>query len=131
MTDAKTNRMPDPAQLMEAEESALVSQERCDDFLERRAVAAEQAEAEAEAAPLAEQAAIQPQVEVNTDDISECHAFTPADEMEAEERELVIEDSVDDVRTYAQQPLSDEEIRARAITQPEQIHPNPKDGSHC
>lgn len=126
----QNNRMPTPAQLMEAEEQALVKQERCDNFLARNAVEAEQAQVQA--VPAANQGGeIRPQVALNTDDISVCHAFTPADEMEAEERERVIEDSVDDVRTYADQALSDEEIRARAITQPEQIHPNPKDGSHC
>ena len=126
----QNERMPTPAQLMEAEEDALVKQERCDNFLERNAVEAEQAQAQA--VPAAEQGGdIQPKVALNTDDISVCHAFTHADEMEAEERERVIEDSVDDVRTYADKPLSDEEIRAQAVTQPEQIHPNPKDGSHC
>ena len=98
----QNERMPTPAQLMEAEEYALVKQERCDNFLERNAVEAEQAQAQA--VPAAEQGG----------DI-----------------QRVIEDSVHDVRTYADKPLSDEEIRAQAVTQPEQIHPNPKDGSHC
>ncbi len=119
-----------PAQLMEAEESALVKDERCEDKLERDAVEAEQAQVEV-VHNEAQNDDVQPKVELNTDEISECHAFTPADEMEAEERELVIEDSVDNVRTYAQQPLSDAEIREQALTDPEQIHPHPKDGSRC
>lgn len=41
--------------------------------------------------------------------------ITPAAEMEAEERELVIEDSVDDLITYADHPLSDGEIEARRL----------------
>ena len=101
-----------PATQMEAEERALVQDDRCDDYLARQAAVAEQQDAPA--TPLPPQDTIRPQVTVNTESLSACHAPTSADEMEAEERELVIENSVDDVLTYAQQPLSDEEIRARA-----------------
>lgn len=41
--------------------------------------------------------------------------LTPAEEMEAEERELVIEDSVDDLRTYADHELSDKEIERKRL----------------
>lgn len=85
--------------------------------MERDAVEAEQAQVEV-VHNEAQNDDVQPKVELNTDEISKCHAFTPADEMEAEERELVIEDSVDNVRTYAQQPLSDAEIREQALTDP-------------
>ncbi|WP_274571692.1 hypothetical protein V6667_09160 [Neisseria leonii] len=40
---------------------------------------------------------------------------TPAAGMEAEERELVIENSVDDLVTYADRPLSDREIEAERL----------------
>lgn len=40
---------------------------------------------------------------------------TPAQEMEAEERELVITDSVKDLQEYAPEPLSDEEIEAARL----------------
>ncbi|ATD65846.1 hypothetical protein ACFPVS_04305 [Neisseria weixii] len=42
-----------------------------------------------------------------------------AAEMEALERELVIEDSVDSVVRYAEEPLSDEEIEARKLDEEE------------
>lgn len=41
--------------------------------------------------------------------------LTPAAEMEAEERERVIEDSVDDLREYSDKPLSDKEIEAQRL----------------
>ena len=118
-----------PAQLMEAEEKALVKQERCDDYLERKEVQKE--ERQAEPVPMGDQKSVKPEVKLNTEEISECHEPTSADEMEAEERELVIEGSVDDVLTYAQRPLSDEEVRDKALTELKQIDPNPKDGNHC
>ena len=114
---------------MEAEERALVQDNRCDDYLARQAVVAEQQDAPA--TPLQPQDQIQPQVTVNTRHLSTCHAPTSADEMEAEERELVIENSVDDVLTYAQQPLSDAEIRARALTREADIRPQAEDGTSC
>lgn len=120
-----------PAQLMEAEEQSLVRQERCDDFLELQAIEREQTAAEAEAEQMEAQSPIRPDVVLNTEQISECHEPTSADEMEAEERDLVIEDSVDDTLTYAQKPLSDEEIRQKALTRLEQIDPHPKDGKSC
>ncbi|MDO4693006.1 MAG: hypothetical protein Q4A62_00035 [Eikenella sp.] len=45
------------------------------------------------------------------------HTFdvTPAAEMEAEERELVIDDSVADLMDYADRPLSDAEIEAERL----------------
>lgn len=49
---------------------------------------------------------------------------TPAEEMEAEERELVIEDSVDDLVTYADHPLSDAEIEQERLHL-EDIEPEP------
>ncbi len=126
MSQTNPTREPTSAQVMEAQESALVKQERCDAYLDRQV-----APAEAMPVSVPEQPAIHPDVQLNTDEISECHEPTTADEMEAEERELVIEDSVDDVRTYAQKPLSDEEIRQQALTRLDQIDPNPKDGNHC
>lgn len=42
-----------------------------------------------------------------------------AAEMEALERELVIEDSVDSVVRYADEPLSDQEIEARSLSEEE------------
>ncbi|UOO82488.1 hypothetical protein LVJ83_03195 [Uruburuella testudinis] len=125
------NSNPTPAQLMESQEHDAVKQERCDDYLERKATEAEQAQAAP--APVVGQSAadIQPKVEVNTDQISECHEPTSADEMEAEERELVIEGSVDDTLTYAQKPLSDEEVREKSLTRLDQIDPYPKDGKQC
>ena len=122
---------PTHAQVMESQECDAVIQERCDDYLHREAAQAEQAQAGSVAAVEQKLSAIRPQVELNTDQISECHEPTTADEMEAEERELVIEDSVDDAITYAQKPLSDEEIRRKALTRLDQIDPNPKDGNHC
>ena len=118
-----------PATQMEAEERALVQDDRCDDYLARQAAVAEQQDAPA--TPLPPQDTIRPQVTVNTESLSACHAPTSADEMEAEERELVIENSVDDVLTYAQQPLSDEEIRARALTREADIRPQAEDGTSC
>ncbi|MFD1244235.1 hypothetical protein [Paralysiella testudinis] len=118
-----------PATQMEAEERALVQDDRCDDYLTRQAAVAEQQDAPA--TPLPPQDTIRPQVTVNTESLSACHAPTSADEMEAEERELVIENSVDDVLTYAQQPLSDEEIRARALTREADIRPQAEDGTAC
>ena len=118
-----------PATQMEAEERALVQDDRCDDYLARQAAVAEQQDAPA--TPLQPQDQIQPQVTVNTRHLSTSHAPTSADEMEAEERELVIENSVDDVLTYAQQPLSDEEIRARALTREADIRPQAEDGTAC
>ena len=118
-----------PATQMEAEERALVQDDRCDDYLARQAAEAEQQDAPA--TPLPPQDTIRPQVTVNTESLSACHAPTSADEMEAEERELVIENSVDDVLTYAQQPLSDEEIRARALTREADIRPQAEDGTSC
>jgi hypothetical protein len=118
-----------PATQMEAEERALVQDDRCDDYLARQAAVAEQQDAPA--TPLPPQDTIRPQVTVNTESLSACHAPTSADEMEAEERELVIENSVDDVLTYAQQPLSDEEIRARALTREADIRPQAEDGTAC
>ncbi|MDO5058558.1 MAG: hypothetical protein Q4D82_01290 [Neisseria sp.] len=41
--------------------------------------------------------------------------ITPAAEMEAEERELIIEDSVDDLRTYADHELTDCEIEEERL----------------
>ena len=118
-----------PATQMEAEERALVQDDRCDDYLARQAAVAEQQDAPA--TPLPPQDTIRPQVTVNTESLSACHAPTSADDMEAEERELVIENSVDDVLTYAQQPLSDEEIRARALTREADIRPQAEDGTAC
>lgn len=40
---------------------------------------------------------------------------TPAAEMEAEERELVIENSVEELQEYAGEPLSDAEIEAQRL----------------
>ncbi|MCP2041550.1 hypothetical protein L1281_002157 [Neisseria sp. HSC-16F19] len=51
---------------------------------------------------------------------------TPAEEMEAEERELVIEDSVDDLLTYADRELSDAEIEKKRLHL-EDIKPKPED----
>ena len=130
MSPHNTNLDLTPAQLMEAEEIALVKQERCDDFLEHQAVAAQKSQAE----PLSvagQTDVIKPQVQVNTDELSECHDPTLADEMEAEERELVIKNSVNDARTYAKAPLTDAEIREQALTRLDQIDPNPRDGNHC
>ena len=118
-----------PATQVEAEERALVQDDRCDVYLARQAAVAEQQDAPA--TPLPPQDTIRPQVTVNTESLSACHAPTSADEMEAEERELVIENSVDDVLTYAQQPLSDEEIRARALTREADIRPQAEDGTAC
>ncbi|MDO5069158.1 MAG: hypothetical protein Q4D78_03005 [Neisseria zoodegmatis] len=52
--------------------------------------------------------------------------LTPAEEMEAEERELVIENSVDDLVTYADHPLSDHEIENKRLHL-EDIKPEPED----
>lgn len=43
--------------------------------------------------------------------------ISPAAEMEAEERELVIEDSVDTAVLYAEKPLSDAEIERRSLSE--------------
>ncbi len=50
---------------------------------------------------------------------------TPAAEMEAEERELVIENSVDDLVTYSDRPLSDSEIEQERLHL-EDIKPKPE-----
>ena len=55
---------------------------------------------------------------------------TPAAEMEAEERELVIEDSVDDLITYADHKLSDNEIEAQRLHL-EDIVPDPENCDLC
>lgn len=52
---------------------------------------------------------------------------TLAQMMEAEERELVIENSVEDLEAYADKPLSDEEINAKRLHL-EDIQPEPEDG---
>ena len=59
---------------------------------------------------------------MNKDDT---HDLTPAEEMEAEERELIIEDSVDDLLTYAQRSLSDAEIERKRLHL-EDIKPEPE-----
>lgn len=51
--------------------------------------------------------------------------LTPAAEMEAEERELVIEESVDSAIRYAEKPLSDDEVMARSLSE-EEIKPEPE-----
>lgn len=51
--------------------------------------------------------------------------LTPAEEMEAEERELIIEDSVDDLVTYSDHPLSDCEIENKRLHL-EDIKPEPE-----
>lgn len=51
--------------------------------------------------------------------------LTPAEEMEAEERELIIEDSVDDLVTYSNHPLSDCEIENKRLHL-EDIKPEPE-----
>lgn len=50
----------------------------------------------------------------------------PAQEMEAEERELVITNSVEDLQEYADKPLSDAEIEAQRLHLDE-IKPTPND----
>lgn len=52
--------------------------------------------------------------------------LTPAGEMEAEERELVIEDSVDDLEEYSDKPLTDTEIEAQRLHLKD-IKPTPED----
>lgn len=118
-----------PAAQMEAQERALVRDDRCDDHLKDQAAMARKQHADAP--PMQKQGDIEPKVIVNTDQLSQCHEPTLADEMEAEERERVIEDSVADTLAYAQTPLSDEEIRARSLTRADEIHPAPKDGKSC
>lgn len=50
-----------------------------------------------------------------SENLDSTYDVSPAAEMEAEERELVIEDSVDDLRTYAQHELSDAEIEKKRL----------------
>ncbi len=69
--------------------------------------------------------AIEPQVTVNTD-VIQSKEPTTADEMEAQERDLVIRDSVCDVLEYAQKPLSDAQIRAKSLSE-EDIEPRPEE----
>lgn len=52
--------------------------------------------------------------------------ITPAAEMEAEERELVIDNSVDDLREYSDKPLNDKEIEAERLHLSD-IKPRPND----
>ncbi|XXQ68087.1 hypothetical protein ACKLNO_10885 [Neisseriaceae bacterium B1] len=52
--------------------------------------------------------------------------ISPAQEMEAEERELVITNSVEDLQEYADKPLSDAEIEAQRLHLDE-IKPTPND----
>lgn len=55
--------------------------------------------------------------------------ITPAEEMEAEERELIIEDSVDSLIRYSEQPLSDATIEAERL-HIEDILPEPQDDAN-
>lgn len=50
-----------------------------------------------------------------SDNNESTHDLTPAERMEAQEREQVIEDSVDDLQTFAGRPLSDAEIEAQRL----------------
>ncbi|MDO4248318.1 MAG: hypothetical protein Q4C79_05055 [Neisseria sp.] len=119
------NERPTPAEEMEEQEYALLKRDRREDAEQRKAAA----EADARASTVQEVGqteSIRPKVALHTDRLSEQHEPTPADEMEAEEQELVIENSVDDVLTYAQKPLSDAEIEAQALTRPDEIKPKPE-----
>lgn len=132
MTHTNHSTSITPADTMEAEEKALVKDERTENKRERAAATQEHDIAKAADKPnMTPQPPIQPQVALHTDEISECHEPTTADEMEAEERDLVIKDSVDDVLTYTNQPLSDEIIRKKALTEEAQIDPSPKDINQC
>lgn len=69
---------------------------------------------------------IHPKVEVNDKINQDLVDVTPAEEMESEERDLVVENSVDDTLTYAEKPLSDTEIRRRSLDE-EEIKPEAED----
>lgn len=69
---------------------------------------------------------IHPKVEVNDKINQDLVDVTPAEEMESEERDLVVENSVDDTLTYAEKPLSDAEIRRRSLDE-EEIKPEAED----
>ena len=69
---------------------------------------------------------IHPKVEVNDKINQDLVDVTPAEDMESEERDLVVENSVDDTLTYAEKPLSDAEIRRRSLDE-EEIKPEAED----
>ena len=69
---------------------------------------------------------IHPKVEGNDKINQDLVDVTPAEEMESEERDLVVENSVDDTLTYAEKPLSDAEIRRRSLDE-EEIKPEAED----
>lgn len=128
MTHAQHNL--NPAATMEAEEQALVKEERVDEAAALAAERHDEAIAEVVDKPnMAKQGDIHPQVALHTDQLAEQPEATPAAEMEAEERDLVIENSVDDVRTFAESPVSDQTIRQQALTKEAQILPNQQDKS--
>ena len=66
-----------------------------------------------------------PNVTVNTTDLAQ-EADTPASEMEAQERESVIDASVAEVMSQAPQGLSDQEIENLALSE-DKIKPQAKD----
>ncbi|UOO89879.1 cation:proton antiporter [Vitreoscilla massiliensis] len=72
-----------------------------------------------------QQKAAMPKVTLNTDDLS-ADVDTPASEMEAQEREVVIDASVSEVMSQADKTLSDAEIEALALSE-DKIKPQAKD----
>lgn len=60
-----------------------------------------------------------PTTDENVENQNSTFDLSPAAEMEAEERELVIEDSVDSAIRYAEKPLSDAQIEARSLSEEE------------
>ncbi|WP_037586381.1 hypothetical protein [Stenoxybacter acetivorans] len=116
---------------MEAEEKSLIIDDGFAKQAENQIYEKEEKTAKSNAVSAIKQGAIYPKAELHTDDLSTCHEPTTADEMESEERDLVIADSVEAVRTFADKPLSDEEIRRRALTNEKSIHPNLNDPMAC
>lgn len=130
MTHAQHNHPPalNPAATMEAEECALVKEEQVDDATALAAIEHEAAISEVADRPnMSAQGDIHPEVSLRTNQLAESRQATPAAEMESEERDLVIENSVDDVRSFARHSLNDQEIRQRALTKETQITPKPQD----
>ena len=65
-----------------------------------------------------------PNVTVNTAHITQ-DVDTPASEMEAQEREAIIDESMAEVMSHDDQGLTDQEIERLALTE-EQIKPQPQ-----
>lgn len=119
-----------PAATMEAEERSLVKDEKVEEMATLAAIKHEIAIDEIADQPnMKTQGDIHPEVSLHTDKLAQSQEATPAAEMDSEERDLVIDNSVAAVCTFAEHPLTDQQIRQQALTKETQILPDPEDKS--